>query len=143
MEKDYSEFINKDLQDFIESKGFRVEGVDMFSEDEMYIDLYQTTPLNRDWIPTIVVDKNATLADVADAFQEAACDFNVNREVIIEIDNWKLQAQKSREIPDIQSLLDDAKWQKETFMEFGRDLQREFADCNESLIEDEYEAERD
>lgn len=142
MGKDYSEFLDKDLCDALKRKRFDVERVELNNE-EMYIELHTTTTVNRQWYPSVVVDRDATLADIADAIKESAKKFDVNRETALAIRDKKYTCEDASTTPYVQGLLDDTMRQKITFMELARDLQREFADNDKPAVKGDIEIERD
>lgn len=138
---DYSHLLDEDMRNAIERKGFDIELVEIPNKEEMYIELHRTTPMKLNWFPAVLVDRDATLADIADAFQKSADKFNINEEVIDNIGYY--ESLKPPQIPDIQNLLDDAKWQKAIFIEFGKELQKEFADNDKIAVKNDIEIERD
>lgn len=129
MSMSYLEQINDALYDFIEEQNFSVSGATK-QNDDILIEIAQSTPLGEDWHETIWVKPENTVAEVAEAFKKYAEDFDYEEAAVPFI-----EARGTHGVPEsITDLLEDARWKKDTLTELGDKLQEEFGDCNEKFM---------
>jgi hypothetical protein len=137
MSKQYEDLIDNDLYDAIENQDFSISDVTK-QDDNILIEIAQSSPLGEDWHETIWVNPDDSLADVAKAFKDFASNFDVDDAASDYIAN-----RGQNGIPNsISDLLEDARWKKEVLTELGDKLQEEFGNMDKPFMEYEPEAEK-